>query len=508
MDRTGISISKRGLIKAVGAGAMMGVLPTWRRAEAATNVYDLIVVGAGTAGMPAAIFAADRGARVLVIERSPVLGGTLDRSGGQMSAARTVFQKAKGIVDSPDEHYADNMRINGWTADPMVTRLFVDNAGDSLNWLAANGFQPLDGHPVKGAGHEYFTIARYHWGKDNGKSILHVMEPLFTKHVTAGRIALKLNTGAVDLIQDKAGAVVGVTAEDDKGALADYMGKNVLLASGGCASNPRMYMDLHGVALTAAVAHPYSQGMGLTLGLAAGGYLRGGEKYLGSFPSVLADDNYPSTIDANFEHHPEIRQPWELYVNARGERFMREDHPSIDYREKAVRLQPGERFWVLADQAMIEKAPAWIPRWSQEKFFNAFGSHPMFTKSESLQALATKAGINPASLANTVQSYNRTLAEGNGDPFGREHRPMQLTKGPYYAVRLTAWQLKSFAGLAIDAKLRVIRADGAPVPGLFAAGEVIGGGATGGASYTNGSMVTPALTFGRLVGQRIIKVGA
>jgi fumarate reductase flavoprotein subunit len=75
-------------------------------------------------------------------------------------------------------------------------------------------------------------------------------------------------------------------------------------------------------------------------------------------------------------------------------------------------------------------------------------------------------------------------------------------------VRLTAWQLKSFAGLAIDAKLRVIRGDGSPIPNLFAAGEVIGGGATGGAAYTNGSMVTPALTFGRLVGQKFMKVGA
>jgi fumarate reductase flavoprotein subunit len=501
-----IRASKRAFIKAVGAGALTSVLPTWRRAEAATGSYDLIVVGAGTAGMPAAIFAADRGARVLVIEKSPVVGGTLDRSGGQMAASRTVFQKAKGIEDSPDAHFADNMRINNWTADPMVTRLFVDNAGDSVNWLAANGFVPLDGHPVKGFGHEFFTTARYQWGKENGKSILHTMEPLFMKHVAAGKIALKLNTGAVDLVQDKTGAVVGVVAEDERGGLTDHLGKNVLLSCGGCASNPRMYYDLHGVALTASIAYPFSQGMGLTLGVGAGGYLRGGEKYLGSFPSLLSDDIYPSAIDGSFEHHPAVRPPWELYVNARGERFMREDHPSIDYREKAVRWQPGERFWVVADQPMIEKAPSWFPQWSKQKFFAAFDSHPMFTKAETLNALAAKAGINPPGLAGTVKAYNRTLAEGAADPFGREHRPMQLTKGPYYAVRLTATQLKSFAGLAIDGNLRVIRPDGSPVPNLYAAGEVIGGGATGGAAYTNGSMVTPALTFGRLVGQRFMKL--
>jgi fumarate reductase flavoprotein subunit len=500
----GASSSKRAFIKAIGAGALVGVLPTWRRAEAATTSYDLIVIGAGTAGMPAAIFAAERGARVLVIEKSPVLGGTLDRSGGQMAASRTVFQKAKGIEDSPDAHYADNMRINNWTSDPLVTRMFVDNAGDSVNWLAANGFKPLDDHPVKGAGHEFFTTARYQWGKENGKTILHTMEPLFMKQVNAGRITLLLSTGAVDLIQDKAGAVVGVVAEDAGGKLTDHIGKNVLLAAGGCASNPRMYYDLHGVALTAAIANPFSQGMGLTLGQNAGGYLRGGEKYIGSFPSLLADDTYPSAVDGDFEHHPAVRPPWELYVNARGARFMREDHPSIDYRERGVLHQPGERFWIVADQAMVDKAPPWFPKWSKEKFLGHFATHPMFTKADSLHALAVKAGINAVALEGTIKAYNTALAEGAEDAFGRAHRPLPVTNGPYYAVRLTATQLKSFAGLAIDGRLRVIRPDGAAIPNLFAAGEIIGGGATGGAAYTNGSMVTPALTFGRLVGQRMM----
>jgi fumarate reductase flavoprotein subunit len=328
------------------------------------------------------------------------------------------------------------------------------------------------------------------------------MEPLFMKAVQAGRITLKLDTGAVDLVQDRNGAVVGVTAEDERGKLTDYLGKNVLIATGGCASNPRMYQDLHGVALTALIAYPFSLGMGLTLGLNAGGYLRGGEKYLGSFPALLSDDVYPSSVEASFEHHPEIRQPWELYVNARGERFMREDHPSIDYRERRVLGQPGERFWVLADQAMVEKAPLWFPKWPREKFMASFGSHPMFTRAETLSALAVKAGINPQGLATTVKAYNAALAEGAPDTLGREHRPLPIGKGPYYAVRLTATQLKSFAGLAVDARLRVIRQDGTPIPNLFAAGEAIGGGATGGAAYTNGSMVTPALTFGRLIAQR------
>lgn len=503
------SISKRNLIKGVGAGSLMSVLPTWRRAEAATATYDLIVVGIGNAGIPGAIFAAERGAKVLAIDAAPVIGGTLDRSGGQMSASRTVFQKAKGIEDSPDDHYADHMRINGNTSDPMVTRMFVDNAGDSLNWLAANGFKVADDMPVKGNGHEYFTIARYQWGKDMGKSILATMKPLYEKQEQAGKITTLLNTSVVDLIQDNSGAIVGVTAEDESGKLTDYMAKNVMLSAGGSASNPRMFRDQHNSELKALIAYPFSQGMGFTLGQRAGGYLRAGDKYLGgSFGSLLADDNFPSTVLTSFEHHPDKREPWEIYVNAHGHRFMKEDHPSIDYRERSLLHQPGERFWVVADQEMIDKAPLWFPRWSKEKFMEGFGTHPWFTKADTIRALATKAGIDSANLDATVKAFNSAINEGVADPWGRAHRPMQIKKGPFYAVRLTATQLKSFCGLAIDGKLRVIRRDGSPIPNLFAAGEVIGGGVTGGAAYTNGSNVTPALTFGRMIGQRMIKFNA
>ncbi|MFL2771428.1 MAG: FAD-dependent oxidoreductase [Rhodospirillaceae bacterium] len=500
------SFSKRSFLRGTAA-ASIGVLATWRRAEAATK-YDLIVVGGGTAGMPAAIFAADRGANVLVVEKAPVLGGTMDRSGGQISGAGTVFQKRAGIIDHPDAHYADNMRISSNTVDPVLTRLFVDNAGRSINWLAENGFEVDENHPVFGDGHEFFTTRRYQWGPERARSIQAVMEPLYRSAEREGKITTLLSTGVVDLIQDSKGFVVGVTTEDDNRKLADYMGKNVLLACGGCAANPRMFADLHNAELTAQVAYPYSQGAGLILGQGAGGYIRGGEKYLGSFGALLSDDSYPANVEGNLIHRPERRPPWEVWVNANGQRFMREDHPSIDYREHALTRQPGQRMWVIADQAMIDKATPFMSRWSKEEQMEAFDSHPMFTKAESLDALAVKAGINSSGLSISTDIYNRNVQEGTNDPFGREHRPVILGKGPFYAVRITSYSLLSFAGLAVDGGLRVIKQDGTPVPNLYAAGEVLGAGATSGNAYTNGSLVTPAVTFGRLLGQRMLNFSA
>jgi fumarate reductase flavoprotein subunit len=503
---TRIVIHKRRLLQGLAGAAALSVLPAWRRAAAAA-AYDVIVVGAGTAGMPTAIFAAQREAKVLVIDRAPVTGGTLDRSTGQMAAAGTVFQKAKGIVDSADAHYDDNMRINNYTADPVLTRLFVDNAGDTLNWLAANGFAVRDGHPVKGGGHEPFLTARYQWGEEGGKSIYKVMDPLFAAAVAKGNVTLALNTAAVDLIQDAAGAVLGVTCEDEAGRKQDFMGRNVVLAAGGCAANPRLYEELHGTALTAQIAYPYSQGQGLLLGLGAGGYVRGGEHYNPLFGTLLADDNQPSEPQGGFISDPERRPPWEIYVNARGRRFVREDEASVDRREKALGRQPGHRMWVIADRAMLDQAPPFMS-WTKDKVMEAFDSHPMFAKADTVEALGVKAGIDPKGLADTVTAYNAALAAGATDPLGRRHRPRPLAQGPFYAVRFTGWTVIAFAGLAVDGQLRVIRADGTPIPNLYAAGEVIGAGATSGNAYTNGSMVTPALTFGRLLGQKMLKVKA
>jgi fumarate reductase flavoprotein subunit len=460
-----LDMSKRNLLK--GSGLLtLSMLSGGARQALAQEAWDIIVVGGGTAGMPVAIFAAERGARVLVIDKAPVLGGTLDRSTGQMAAAGSVYQKARNIKDSPDAHYEDIMRINGKTSDPALCRLFVDNAADTINWLAKHGFEVHPDHPVLGGGHEPFTTRRYLWAKEGGgKAIFAVMSPLFDAAVKAGR------------------------------------------ASGGCAANPTMYQELHGVPLWVDVAYPYSQGDGIMLGVAAGGHIRGGDLYAGLFSTVVQDKTVPSPSIGGIRTAARPDRPLaEVYVNARGERFVQEDHPSIDHREKAVVAQPGQRFWAIFDHAIFSQLPSVFPSYTKEKLAEAFNSHPMFFKGETLSELGVRAGVDPARLQTTVAAYNTALESGAPDPLGRKDRPMVIAKPPFYAIRTQSWTVVSFAGLAVDTQLRVTQADGRPVPNLYAVGEVIGGGATSGHAYTNGMLVTPALTFGRLLGSRILPV--
>jgi fumarate reductase flavoprotein subunit len=486
------------------AGTDLSALPSDTRRALAQQAFDLVVVGGGTAGIPAAIFAAARGARVVIIEKAPVLGGTLYLSGGLMAAARTVFQKAEGIEDSADAHYEDIMRISNETSDPLLARLWADHGGGAVNWLADNGFTIRDDHPVTTTGYDPYSVRRYQSGPEDGVSILKVIMPLLDNYVREGRVTVFTQAAAVDLTRDDRGNVTGVVAEDSDGKRSDIGGVNVLLASGGCAANDTMFEELHGLPLYRHAAYPFSQGDGLVLGVAAGGYLRGADNYVGYYGSVAADDQVPSEPLVTMSIDPKVRVPWEVFVNVRGERFIREDHPSVNARDRIMDVQPGHRFWAIFDQQILNNAPPLIPDWSRKELLDAFDSHPMFARAGSLGELAVASGIDPHGMERSLRDYNIAIQNETDDPLDRCHRPLPVSTPPFFAIRSQSWTLKSYAGLAVNENLQVVAKDGKPIGNLYAAGEVLGA-ATSGKSHTGGGSVTPAIAFGRLLGERIIQ---
>ncbi len=505
------AVSRRRFLSILGAATASAGLPSPAR-SAAAGAWDLIVVGGGNAGMPAAIFAARRGARVLIVEAAGVLGGTLHLSTGQMSAAGTKLQKSKGIEDTAQYHYDDVMRISKGTADPDMVRLAVFNAGDTFDWLMDRGFDVRPGQPVLGTTHDPYSRARYVWGKNGGRSILRILEEELQPEIDSGRVTVLLSTEVTDLIQDDGGAVTGVATKNIHGETASYASSNILLTCGGYTANSDMFERLEGAPDYTDMTYPHSQGAGITLGLSAGGYLRGREHHLPLFGAVLAHGNYPSPIIGAVRHYPPNRPPWEIFVNIRGKRFLREDVPSHDAYEEALLKLPDEQCWVVFDDAMFNQAPRLVSPvfggLTREDIVEAFEAPwPMFSRADSIDALAAAAGIDAQGLQDTVARFNAGQAMGK-DEFGRQHMPLPIAKPPYYAIKLHSWTLSSAAGLAVDKQLRVIRDDGGPITGLFAAGELLGKGAFMGRSVVGGMLVTPALTLGRVFGQSLLKLPA
>ena len=152
---------------------------------------------------------------------------------------------------------------------------------------------------------------------------------------------------------------------------------------------------------------------------------------------------------------------------------------------------------------MLNEMPPMIYDWSNQRIMGEANNHIMFKSASSIKELAIKSGLHPLNLENSVDDYNRKTANNQSDSLGRLHRPLAIKEGPFYSVRMSGWSLCSFAGLGVNENFEVIRSSGETIKNLYAIGEVIGFGATSGNAYVNGMGVTPALTYGRLLGQRI-----
>jgi fumarate reductase flavoprotein subunit len=333
-------------------------------------------------------------------------------------------------------------------------------------------------------------------------AILNVLKPIVDKEVVKGSITVLLETSANDLIQSANGEINGVVVTNNEGKTLEYKGQKIILASGGCASNPRLYEELHDVPLYCQMAYPESQGAGLILGQSVGGYLRGGEKYSPLYGMILSDNKVPSTPYAVAKNVIE-RLPWEILVNSQGKRFVQEDHESVDYIEHLIGDQPAHRHWAILDQHMLEQMPQLIYDWSNQRIINESNNQVMFKTADSIRNLAIQTGLHPLNLLSTIQDYNQNLENGSVDTFGRQYRPLAIKKGPFYSIRMSGWSLCSFAGLGVNGNFEVTKSSGEPIKNLYAIGEVIGFGATSGNAYVNGMGVTPALTYGKLLGERI-----
>ncbi|NBU25519.1 MAG: FAD-dependent oxidoreductase [Gammaproteobacteria bacterium] len=462
--------------------------------------WDLIVIGAGSAGLPLAIRAAERGGRVLQLEADTRIGGTLHWSSGQMSAAGTRLQAEHGIEDSPAEHYRDAQRIAHGSIDPVVLRRFVDEAAPAIDWLMDLGFVPAPGTPVAGEAHEQYSTRRYLWGRDKGLSVLEALRPVHERLVRAGRIDLRLRHRMTRLLTDGRGAVVGVGAATPDGE-AEFRAPRVVLASGGYAAAPELWQQLSPRIPLCSHVNPYSRGDGLVAARALGARVDGAEKFLNTFAGFREDPADPRS-GSFLVLSPGARKVWELFVDHRGRRFMREDHPSIDYRERSLLRQPGTAMHIVLDEAILQNATP-ITTQSAAAYRARFGHHPSFVKARTLGGLARLLGVPAAALRRSVREYNAAVDAGVDRRFGREFLIRRIEKAPFYGIKAQGITVLSPAGLAVDRQLRVLRQDGRPVRNLHAVGEVLGFGRTSGDAFVGGLSLTPALALGKWLGETL-----
>lgn len=465
--------------------------------------FDVLVVGAGTAGIPCAVAAAEAGARVLLVEKNVRVGGTLHISGGHLSAAGTRRQAAKGIADSPEQHLDDIRRISKGAAREDIVERALTLAPQTIDWLEDNGFDFAPETPVILHEHEPYSIPRTYYGRDEGISVLNVLQRLLDEAVARGDIELRTSTAVTALHRDEAGRVTGATLTG-MGEDEEVQARSVVLATGGFAADPEVFLEFEGLPLVSA-AMPTSTGDGLLLARELGAGVAGQGKYLPTFGGMREQNHARRTSLIERSNFVAIeRPPYELYVDRSGRRFVAEDHPSIDAKERALRQLEDMTFWmVFDDRARRESKPPMVNGWTPDELARYAGLHPAVQSADDLAGLAEKAGIDPDGLEATVADYNAAITEDREDPLGRTVRPALLDSPPYFTMRNHGITLLTFAGVDIDADLRVLREDGQSIPSLYAVGEIIGNGVTAGNSFCGGMSVTPALSLGRWLGRSL-----
>jgi fumarate reductase flavoprotein subunit len=478
---------------------------------------DILVVGAGTAGLACAILAAQAGATVAVLEKDAVIGGTLQVSAGHLSGAGTRRQHEVGIDDdTTDRHFDDVMRLSRGEADPALVRLAVEEALHTIDWLHDLGFAFDPATPAIYLGHDAYSRARTVWhaagpGQNPASplgravGILETLRPAWDEQVAAGRIVPHFSTALTGLIVE-AGAVVGVRATGPAGS-ADFRSPSTVLATGGYGASPELFAELT-PGRPRLVTHAWhtASGDGIVAAREAGAAIRGGDKHNYRLGMIEVEPGSGrGELARNFVGlSAAARRPDEIWVNERGDRFVDETTHDITAQERAVLGQPGHRFWLVFDEVALAGPQAPVPAgWDRDAVRARADEGVFLWRDATVAGLAAQAGIDPDGLERTLTAYNARVAAATPDPLGRTGADAPLARGPFYALALPAGVLVTFAGIHVDAQLRALDTAGRPIPGLYAAGEVIGGGATSGIAFCGGMLITPALSFGRILGRTL-----
>ncbi|MFH1169304.1 MAG: FAD-dependent oxidoreductase [Chloroflexota bacterium] len=463
------------------------------RPESWDSEFDVVIAGAGGAGLAAAIEAAGAGARTVVFEKQgKIWESSTAINVGMVAFAGTDVQQRLGIQDSSDLLYQDIMRVGENKNDPKLVRAYADHQLDTYHWLKDMGVQWAE-VATAAAG---MSRPRGHFSDP-----LDMVRILKRKAEENGAMVL-FHSALSGLITDSQGRVIGVEVRERVKTTRIRALRSVVLATGGFARSPERMAALDrrfaGVAATTGLGHT-----GDALGMAQplGAYFRDMEYVKPSYELHVAGT---SAGDICL-----IFYLGAIIVNRNGRRFVNESIPYKDIGMASLDQPDGVGFEVfdrkIFDKAVenTRKAGRTIP---SENFVLGLDAARirLLLQADTIEELAGLMRVPRQAFKDTVDKYNKGVDSGKDPEFGRSHLsasigdPVRIDTPPFYAFEAKGHFLSTYAGLAVDDKMHVLTKKGY-IPGLYAAGEVIGG--FHGASYHSGAAVGQALILGRIAGR-------
>ena len=494
------------------------------KAKDIEETVDVVVVGAGGAGMTAAITATDAGKKVIVVESQPIAGGNSVRSTGGMNAAKTPYQdknefkEAAGVektLATAAEKYADNATITAlaatvksqWDAyqanpqgyfdsvelmeldtliggkgknNPELVKALAENSAAAIEWLASIGADVKNVGAFGGA-----SVKRIHRPVNADGKVTAVgayIVPILEKNLQDRNVQFLFDTTANEIIM-KDGKAVGIKATGKDGNKVTINAKSVVIATGGFGANAEMVEkykpELKGFATTNAEG---AQGQGIEMATAVGAATVDMDQ-IQIHPTVhIEEDGNAHLITEG------LRGDGAILVNAEGKRFYDE----VSTRDKvsaAIIAQPDKSAWLVVDQSMVDKS-AVIAGYIKSGYTVTGATY---------EELAKAMGVDEATFVSTMNTWNQAVEAKSDAEFNRTSFANPLTAAPYYAIKITPAVHHTMGGIVINPKAEVLNEKGEVISGLFAAGEVTGG--VHGANRLGGNAVADFTVFGRIAGQ-------
>ena len=496
------------------------------KAKDIEETVDVVVVGAGGAGMTAAITATDAGKKVIVVESQPIAGGNSVRSTGGMNAAKTPYQdknefkEAAGVektLATAAEKFADNATITAlaatvksqWDAyqanpqgyfdsvelmeldtliggkgknNPELVKALAENSAAAIEWLASIGADVKNVGAFGGA-----SVKRIHRPVNADGKVTAVgayIVPILEKNLQDRNVQFLFDTTANEIIM-KDGKAVGIKATGKDGNKVTINAKSVVIATGGFGANAEMVEkykpELKGFATTNAEG---AQGQGIDMATAVGAATVDMDQ-IQIHPTVHIDE------DGNAHLITEgVRGDGAILVNKEGKRFFDEVQTRDKVSAAEIQQTDGEA-WLILDQKMVDGAAV----------YQGYVNSGYAKTGKTIEELAKNINVDPATLAETMKNWAEIYANKVDPEFGRTSFSAEnaLDQAPYYAILVKPGIHHTMGGLKINTNTEVLSEKGEVISGLFAAGEVTGG--IHGANRLGGTAVTDIIVFGQIAGE-------
>ena len=454
---------------------------------------DVVIVGAGGAGLAAAVQANQNGSTVIVLEKMGKVGGNTILAGGAMNAVNDRSEQAIAYNDSVEWHFTQTMNGGDNQGDPVLVHTLVSNAYAGVEWLMDLGMEFQD----ETAG--LFTVTGGLWPRAH-KPVMPLGQGFFATYMnyidSHEGVDVMLNTCANELMVDESGRVCGVVATGETGNTVTVKARNgVIMATGGFAASVELrsafntqWADLG--ATIKSTNHAGATGDGIKMMQKLGADF----VQMGNIQLLPLGDPVTGSLAGNIEHDVETR----IFVNKEGNRFVNEGGRRDDMTN-ALFAQTDAYMWIVMDS---DTYPTGDELNNFGETINQLVEAGRAFKGEPLEERAEKIGVPAENLVAAVTEFNRHAEGGDlagtPDEFGRTLYSTPIDNGPFYAAARVPTVHHTMGGVRINQYCQVINENGQIIPGLYAAGEVTGG--IHGSNRLGGNALTDTVVFGRIAG--------